>query len=174
MTAAVGRPRSPTAWPKPVMVPPRGIRERLWLTAIVGAPVLSLALQGGWYFLAAAAVITTALRPRPRTLIAWATAILTAWTCAMILAQGPRNTANRAWDVLSHNLPTEPSSSALLDAAALGLAAGLTTVATLTAYDTRRVTRGVVDERVWERQHQRRVAILRREARAHPPGIAAP
>ena len=141
MTSAVGRTGEAGRWPKPVLVPPRGLREALWVAALAISGAGALALPGAWYFTTTAVIVAATLKPRPRALLFSGAAVATAWTCAALATTGAQGAAQRGWRVLSHSLPAQPDLSAVADVAAFGLTSGLIAVATFTAYDTRWVRR---------------------------------
>ncbi len=159
-------------WPPPVITPPRGIREQLWVVAIVAPLAITLILPGGWYVLIAATMSTALVQPWPRHLALAGVLVAVLAISATLIAGDASATSQQ---VVANLLRTNqhPSLTSIVATVALDMAVAQLAIASILGYDTRRVRRGVVLDSVWERQKRRRIQVLRSEARNHPPPVVA-
>ena len=157
-------------WPLPVITPPRGIREQLWVVAIVAPLAITLLLPGGWYVLVAATMSTALVQPWPRHLAASAVLVAVLAGLALLIAGDRLATGEQLLaNLLRSN--EHPSLSSIVATIALDMVAAMITISSILGYDTRRVRCGVVLESVWDRQKLRRTQVLRSEARNNPPPL---
>lgn len=159
-------------WPRPVLAIPRGPRELAWTFAIIAVPAMCLLTPLGWYTTLAVALLVIIMQPNPRELLRLATAITGLWLATTALAGDIENAPSRILTAIIGHENT--ATTAYLDSLVIGTILALVGFAVLQAYDTRAVTRGVVDERVWQRQQLRRTQSVRRDALRLPPPLTHP
>ncbi len=155
----------------PRFLPPRGLREIAWTITATSMLVTTLVLPGGWYIALCVAVTTWLVGSTPRQLAAGgATALVTvivATTCTGGIYAFPA----LVWHVITLGTVVSFSPIDLVAWALVETPFVMLTCALLLAMPNRKVNRGVVDERLWNRQQSRRRNTLRREARDNPPPL---
>lgn len=144
-----------------MLAAPRGIREIAWHLAVVGVLTLVFAVKGGWFVLPWVAIVCWIFSLTPRQL-AKVSATYLALGLALAWLIGPRDVSGHLTAAL---VWTHPAGFTLRDGIIhflLLIAAGTAAVTVLLSYDRRQVNRRIVDQRVWERQVQRRRQLMRR------------
>jgi len=159
---ASGHHRDEARWPILPLAAPRGARELLWHVGVLLAVVLPLVLPDGWLVFGVVVAVNWHIRLRPAELVR--VALMYALTGAFVAAVF--STPSVALDAVAHmfiwrrisqiGLPLEIALGYCLE-----LSVSLLAVATLVAFDRRRVSRATVDLRVWQRQQARRRQLLR-------------
>lgn len=159
---ASGQAHDETRWPLPPMVAPRGYREVLWHLRLAALTIGVLLIHGGWYALLCYALVLKVVAITPRQLQQMAT-LSAGLACALLtLTGGPSSYARHLGQLLSNQLPHEPMMlTGLMTWSLLIQPLALLVLASWLSFDTRTVTRGVADERVYQRQVQRRTQALR-------------
>ncbi len=164
MKSSSGYAKTDSEWPKPIIAIPRGIREWFWHGATAALTLSVLAMRGGWYLILCTALVAWTLQLDPRRMyslgIIWCAIALAASTLAgqsiteiltALYITSAQNDSPDSWSKVAH--------------VALVANGAAWTVATLLAFDRRRVNRALVDSRVWDRQTLRRKQLLRSWAR---------
>lgn len=135
-----------------------------WHGATTALTLSVLAMRGGWYLILCTALVAWTLQLNPRHMY-----IIGIIWCAIALAASSLSDQSIN-EILTALYITSPQSEPLdswskVAHVALVATGAAWTVATLLAFDRRRVNRALVDSRVWGRQTLRRKQLLRRWAR---------
>ncbi len=183
-TGASGTHTHNERWPKPPLVPPRGLRELLWYLAAVLAIVLVVAAPLLRIFVAISLLMLWGLSqligrfPYPREMAGHALTLQLMAASHLTGLDGPSGWHRTVVALLLDRYPAPeyPGEVAglLLLLAVIGTLSSMAVaiLAFLVSFDRRRVARDVVDERVWQRQQTlRRSLMLEQHRRDGAPEV---
>ena len=173
---ASGSAANESRWALPPAVLPRGYRELLWHLSLATLTIGLLLLPGGWYALLSYAGMLRIVPFNPRQLRRMASLSIGIAFVLLTATGGATSYPHHLGQLVSNNLAQEPLLLSFMTWSLLIQPLALLAVATWLSFDTRAVTRGVVDERVYQRQVHRRGQALRHahRIRTTPTVISRP
>lgn len=171
-TGASGTHNFHERWQRPVLAIPRGPRELAWhlgvlflVVLVIAAPLLRIFVPITLLLLWAFSAVTRRF-PYPREMMGHALTAQMVAAAHFTGLDGPSGWHRAVFALLTDRLaaPDDPESAAtVLLLFAIILLVGsmsMTVIALLVAFDRRRVSRDVVDERVWVRQQLVRRSLM--------------
>jgi hypothetical protein len=150
-------------WQLPPLIAPRGVREWLWHVGLLSAVLTVVILPGGPLVAGACGLVFWLVSAEPAEVVRVGGYYLLTSVLICVLAGQPGAAAGILVATLRWRLAAQPAIAAAF-ASQLALVCGLEALALGCAmgFDRRSVRRDLVDERVWERQRERRVTLVRR------------
>jgi hypothetical protein len=150
-------------WQLPPLMAPRGAREWLWHVGLLGSVLTVVLLPGGPLVAGLCGLAFWLVSAEPAEVVRAGGYYLGTSVLICGLAGQPRAEAGILVATLRWHLAARPA-IAVAFSAQLALVCGLEALAIgcVMGFDRRSVRRDLVDERVWERQRDRRLTLVRR------------